>query len=285
MSEEIFFLIGYPILILFSWLFPFLRRLFLQHKPELLGFSAGYYFLLADIKSEKSELVAFGKCWEEINNYLVVIGVIFGVIGILLSAYEKSKLKKLHETLELLNQANEKLKAIRNEYYKLCSDNLKSIFSSFFDETSGNGRVSLYKHTGHNFILLGRYSQNPTYNKIGRGGYPDNEGFIAKGWEDGEFEINDIPMWKGAGTQYKSYVKSKCNISDEVLQNINMRSKSFYIYRFNNHDASNPLGIIVFEKIEANGISKNTVKGIINAQNNQIKFLLKTMKSLISDFN
>lgn len=285
MSEEIFFLIGYPTLILFSWLFPFLRKLFLQHKPELLGFTAGYYFLLADIKSGKTELVAFGKCWDEINNYLVVLGVIFGVIGILLSAYEKSNLKKLHETLELLVQANKKLEAIRNEYYKLCSDNLKSIFSSFFDETSGNGRVSLYKHTGHNFILLGRYSQNPTYNKKSRSGYPDNEGFIAKGWEDGEFEINDIPMWKGAGTQYKSYVKSRCNISEEVLQNINMRSKSYYIYRFDNHDASNPLGIIVFEKIQATGIDKSTIRKILESQNYQIKFLLKTMKSLTSNSN
>jgi hypothetical protein len=132
MSTEIFFLIGYPILILICWLFPFLRRLFLHHKPELLAFSSAYYFFLADKNPDEGIEIFFKKEWSEINNFLVGLSVILGLFGILLSAFEKSKLKKLNETMALLNEANHKLATIRTEYYKLCSDSIKNIFSSIF---------------------------------------------------------------------------------------------------------------------------------------------------------
>lgn len=58
-------------------------------------------------------------------------------------------------------------------------------------------RVSVYKHDKetNQFIMLGRYSSNPTYSNDGRVCYPDNEGVISMAWKEGEaiLEISSNP--------------------------------------------------------------------------------------------
>jgi hypothetical protein len=58
---------------------------------------------------------------------------------------------------------NIRLEVYKKEYYTLCSDNILNIFSDFYK--TGNERVSIYKHQGDHFTLLGRYAQDPNHNK------------------------------------------------------------------------------------------------------------------------
>ncbi len=286
MTEDIFFILGYLLLILCLWLIPKVRTLFILHKSELLGFSSGYTFLLADIKSSSDTIVIFSKSWKELNTSLVVIGILLGVIGIIISAYEKRKQKKLTELTEELADTKAKLEKIKVEFYNLCSDSIKDIFQSFFATTNGNGRVSLYKHDGNSFMLLGRAVDNPVYNKRGLEIYSDTEGFIAKGWQQGTFEVHGIPKWTGKiGTEYRNFMKEKCEITDERLKNLTMKSRAFYVYRFNSPNAQNPYGIIVFEKLNDTQIQTATIDAIFASHGSQIVSLLKSMKSLYGSVN
>ena len=286
MTEEVFYILGYLFVILILWLIPYLRTLFILHKPELLGFSSGYIFLLADIKSSEPETVIFSKTWKDLNSTLVVIGIILGLISIILSAYEKRKQGKLKEIKSELAATKEKLEKIKNEFYNLCSDIIKDIFKSFFATTGGNGRVSLYKHDGKCFKLLGRAADNPAHNNRGLETYSDTEGFIALGWEQGSFEIHGIPKWTGKkGHEYRRKMKENCQISDERLNKLTMKSRAFYVYRFNTQNAQNPYGIIVFEKMSESQIQTEMIEQIFISQESQIISLLKSMKSLNNRIN
>jgi hypothetical protein len=280
MTAELFFIIGYVLFILVLWVIPFFRKILIEHKPELLGLSSVYIFLLADIKSSNTSLVIAGKNWDDLNSTLVVIGIILGIIGIILSSYNKSKLQTLANLTEELQETKMKLNDIQDEYFKLCSDNIKDFFKPFFSSANGNGRVSLYKHDENYFKLLGRAADNPEHRKRGLEKYPDSEGFIAKGWQNGTFEIHSIPIWKGNGSKYRSFIKINCNISDSRLNILTMKSRSFYVYRFNNHDSAKPHGIIVFEKLNETQIQTDIINGIFQTHSTQIISLLKSMKSL-----
>ena len=231
MTTDIFFLLGYIFLILFLLVIP-------------------YIFLLADIKSDSTNIVMFNENWKDLNTPLIITGILIGLISISMSAFEKSK-QQSHKTLsDELKVTKSKFEKVKEEYYNLCSDNIKDLFSDFFGLTNGNGRVSLYKHHGTHFTLLGRFSNNPVYSMRGLESYPDNEGFIAKGWQQQRFEIHTIPEWKGNG-------------------------RAFYIYRFDNHDASNPHGIIVFEQMNDIQIQTATIDTIFQTHGTQIISLLK----------
>ncbi len=280
MSADIFFILGYIILILVLWLIPFFRNIFLNHKTELFTLSSGYIFLLADIKNGNTNLVFLNKSWDDLNNWLVAVGIILAFVSIILSYFEKLKQESHEKTVTELVSVKKKLEAVKVEYYKLCSDHIREIFHGFFAESEGSGRVSLYKHDGSFFKLLGRYSNNPIYNKIGRDIYPEDEGFIAQGWENEKFEVHGIPKWTKNGSAWRNHIKGLCKIDDEKLRKIKMKSCSFYIHRFNNEDARNPHGIIVLEQLKSDEISSDVILNIFNEHEKQIISLLKSMKSL-----
>ncbi|MBG0504435.1 hypothetical protein GBO30_04140 [Elizabethkingia anophelis] len=280
MTTEIFYLLGLPILILIIWTIPYFRDIFKQYRPELLGFSSGYTFLLCDIKNGNNSTIIYDKNWDDINPLLIALAILLGLIGIGLNIKQKEK----QESLESLNTEKQnlekKLSNVEKEYYKVCSDTIKFMFEDFFANSDGNGRVSIYKHQNDKFILLGRYSKNPQYNKRGREIYLDNEGFISKGWQIGEFIIHNAPKWVGNGRDYKTFMKHNCSISEEILKKINMKSCSFFVTRIENEDARDPLGVIVFEKLTNSIIDQINVKRTISIHKAQIETLIKSMKTI-----
>lgn len=280
MTTDIFYLIGFPILILVIWSIPYLREIFKEFRPELFAFASGYTFLLCDIKNGDNTKVFNNLTWDDLNPFLLFVAIILGLIGIALNVIFKEKQKKLQE-LESENESlNNKFIDIQREYFKVCSDTIRFMFDDFFTNSDGNGRVSIYKHQDDKFILLGRYSKNPQYNKRGREFYLDNEGFISRGWELMEFEIFNAPRWSGNGRDYKSFMKNNCNISDETLKKINMKSCSFFVKRIENEDARNPLGVIVFEKLSNSQIDKTSINNILDSNKAQIETLIKSMKTI-----
>lgn len=280
MTLEVFYILGFVITILIIWTIPNFRNIFKNYRPELLAFASAYFFLLCDIKNNDTTKVIFERTWKELNPLLIIIAIILGLIGIGMNIEQKKSQKNL-ETLNLENSKLEnKLNEIKNEYFKVCSDIIKFMFIDFFNTSDGNGRVSIYKHQDENFILLGRYSKNPIYNKRGREVYSDKEGFISKGWENQEFTIFNSPRWIGNGRDYKSFMKNNCFITDETLKKLTMKSCSFFILRIENEDARNPLGVIVFEKISNSEININSIKETINNNKLQIETLIKSMKTI-----
>lgn len=275
----LWYFVIYGIIILILWAFKRTREFLKSNIPELIYSISSYFFLLADIKSSSPDILFGNYKWKELNIALISLGVIIMFIGFYLSHKRNKIISNAESVKEKYEKEKTKNDQIKKEYLILCSNYIKDIFEDFYKSSNGNSRVSLYKHKDSHFVLLGRYSDNPQYSKIGSDTYRDDEGFIAFGWEQGQFEVHSIPKWKKGGASYKSFMKQNCTISDERLNSLKMKSCSFYVYRFDS-DTTRPFGIIVFEKMEDGQIDQTMIQNIFTSHKQQIINILKSMNTL-----
>lgn len=196
----------------------------------------------------------------QVTYYLIVLfAFIFGYTSVCkgntVAKLEDDNIKKSTKILDLESKLNEvvsETNELFNSYLKLIVRNLKF---------SHNERISVYKVYNNKFKLLGRSSPNPRLAKIGRKEYPIDKGFIAKGWEEGEFFIDDLPSVDASRTSLNNYIKAVNDIKEidkEIVESISMKSRSFFVYRLNGYD-SNPKAIIVFESLNSKGFVKNDI--------------------------
>ncbi|MFK8267793.1 hypothetical protein [Capnocytophaga cynodegmi] len=250
----------------------------LYHLTDLVMLMVGYLFFIVDFKKDTKGSVIFDQTWNELSTAIIYFSIIVSLITIVFNNIIKKKTSKLKESGEYEQQ----IRNIKKEYSKLCSDNIKIIFKSFFTNSSGAGRISIYKHLEDTFVLLGRYSNNPEYNKKGRDSYPNNKGFISNGWKEGYFTIHNIPKWVGNGKKYIEYVRNYCDIDEKTLRKIKMKSCSFYIKRIENEigDSRLPLGIIVFEQLQNSEIDSRSINNKLKENKEQLTTLIKSMKTI-----
>lgn len=265
-SLDIFYLILPLFLILILFAIESIRKVLLQHLPQIGFFISSYLFFLINQKKDNGTIVLFYD-WKTLNPYLIFIAVIVGLISIVYSSKEKNDLQKGNKEL------------MKRDFFKFCSDFLKISFKNFFQNSHGNGRVSMYLHKNNEFVLIGRYSNNPMFNVKSRSTYPDNEGLIARGWKEDICILHGIPEYRGKGQQYFSKVNSSHPISYETVKKLKMKSRSFYIKRINNEDSRLPHGIIVVEQMDSREINSELMDEIF--ENEETKFVLffKGLKS------
>lgn len=150
----------------------------------------------------------------------------------------------------LTNDTNDLL----NSYLKIICKNLGFSYTE---------RISIYKVSSNRFVLLGRSSENPNFSVSGRSNYPLKEGFIGLGWERGEYYIADLPDPSSNFETYYERVSNENTIDRLAVNNIKMKSRSYFIHRVDGFD-SNPKAIIVFESIQPEGIDKEKVKNFLS---------------------
>ena len=246
---------------------------------EVLSSIAGIGLTAIDIMSSSDKKFIYDYTWKDVWVYLLVLFGTCLALSIFLSARRNLTQRRIAEEIEKNNRLEKKLIVINEEYYKLCSDNIKFLFQAFF--TTGKERISIYKHQGDHFTLLGRYASSPEHNKRTDYDYSDGEGLIGKGWRENEFSVIDIPGWQGKGVAYKSFLKSICSISELRLNKIRMKSRSYYIRTLNDTStATDPDGIIVFESIDQKKSNTADCRALIEKQSTNILSLLKNMNSL-----
>jgi hypothetical protein len=262
------------------YLIPQTKKFASKTTNEFVGITSAYLYLLADIKNEDNSLVFFNQSWKDLNPYLVYGGIVLALIYLFLNYKNKNQYITDVELSNKIDTLEEKFKSSKSEFYKLCSDIIKSDFSDFFNNSENNGRISIYKFEDNKFYLLGRYSSNPAFNKSSRDYYPANEGFIAKGWENVTYSVNGVSKHRGKGRDWKKSIKNKCHISDSTLNKIRMKSCSFYIKRIRNEDSRDPLGIIVAEQISPEEINSEHITKPIEQHHEVISSLIKSMKTL-----
>lgn len=215
----------------------------------------GFFFGINDFK--------YGK----IIYYFTILGALFfGIISTIngkeIDKLEKennlksSKINDLENNLnEVVNETNE----LFNSYLKLLVKNLNFTHKE---------RISVYKIYNNRFKLLGRTSVDPILMEIGRSEYPINEGFIGKGWREGEFFIDDLPDPEsgrnGSGLNiYFNRVNQIHSIPRIVIDNMKMKSRTFFIYRINGYDG-NPRAVLVFESLDEKSFTKEFIVDKLN---------------------
>ncbi len=231
---------------------------------------------------------------EKLNFFRSPTGLIF--IGSALSTAvggrevlkEKERAKKLHledkgrvKTLQKeVARLEELLGEVEKDYFKTFEIQLEALYKSL--NFSGTERISIYRHNGQHFLLLGRYSKNPNYSKRGRAIYFDYEGCIGEAWDKGKACDYNIPDSITNETGYLQRMKSRWGLHENIVQKFTMKSRSFAAYAIDNFQI--PLkrtAVIVFESLEPQRINNSNLQGVLTNDNLLvIRQLLETMKPL-----
>ncbi|UDK97156.1 hypothetical protein EYB33_12975 [Lysinibacillus sphaericus] len=125
-------------------------------------------------------------------------------------------------------------------------ENMVKIFYKHFN-LGNEDRVTVYRVKDNEFFIpVGRFSDNPSYKKSGRSEYPLDSGFIGKCWTDGEFKIQNLPNYNRNQEKYIEQVKKKCDIDENLLKGLNMKSRSFYCKRLT-FNGDEPIAVVVIE--------------------------------------
>jgi len=292
MNQFVFYILIYILIILFLWHTKWEKNLFSNKVSKIFSLTSTILLTFCGVLYSSDSAIILGETtWKDGGIFILLISILVYIISFIIEIHEnknytlieteKNELIKCRNKLKFdLDNLIKKHSDLNEDYYSLASNILKDTFqTNFFDYTNNNGRISLYKHENDNFVLVGRFSNNPDFNDKGRGTYSNKEGFIYLGWTNKEFKIYDIPEYNNKGIEYITYVRERCNISAKNLNGISMRSRSYYIYRFDNNDARKPLGIIVFETAHEAEIDTSLFMNLLE-NNNIIIYLLKGLKNL-----
>ncbi len=209
-------------------------------------------------------LIAFITLSSVLNYRLILITSSISLAIISIFDLQDRKTKKTRE--EQLQ--NEKKK---NE---VISDNIKNLFDGYLYQLSntlgfGNKkeyteRITLYIHDGINkFIPFGRFSQNPEFRKHGRPEYPDDQGCIAKSWQNGWCFDNDFSTEED---QLFTKHKDEYKIPKETSRKFKMKSRLYAAGRINTQDSGNPLAILLVESTEKDRYDEDEIKKKIEDQ-------------------
>ncbi len=206
----------------------------------------------------------------------VLIGsIVFYILIKITEAIAKPRLQKMENELKDFKAKD-----------SIISEQVENLFDGYLYNLAGllkfgEGeqdceRISLYIHDNDKtFIPCGRYSANPKYKKRTRSSYPDHEGCIAKGWENGWHFDDKFPCPNTEKATYIDYCLKEYDIQRNTTRKINMQSRVFAVLRIKND--ADPLVIIVVESIENTRFIENDIKKILQDQN---VFLVHTINNL-----
>ena len=205
------------------------------------------------------------------GNFLI-FGVIFSIIGGL--------------SITFLSRGN---KSLKNEVYRLKGEldlrkkryaeliNGELLILSQILNFENNERISLYKHEGKAFVMLGRYSLNPEHRKKGRGIYPDTQGCIANAWRQGKVFVDNLP---DVEEKYCQVVQRDWNMPPDVTRGLTMRSRT--IAAFSISDFQNDrIAVIIFESVRDKAFREHKLQEIMsNGEEKRIALLLEKTASV-----
>lgn len=114
-----------------------------------------------------------------------------------------------------------------------------------------NERVSVYRHNSRYFALLGRHSDRPAFNGLGRVIYPDAQGCIAAAWQYGVYFVNGLPNPEKNLEAYCNRLSQEFGIPRETSVNFAMKSRSLAAFKIDGTRIPGSGAIIVLESIGA----------------------------------
>lgn len=174
----------------------------------------------------------------------------------------------------------DRLARVQQDYFRTFELQLETLYNELrFADTE---RISLYIHKDKNFTMIARYSINPRLYERGRVLYPDNEGCIGHAWSNGKAFENNSPDLLRNEAQYIEHMRNKWNMSEATIHSLTMKSRNLAAYAINNlQKPAKRVAVIVFESLERNKITENSLNNVFTGNNiRHICQLLETMKSL-----
>ena len=189
-------------------------------------------------------------------------------------------------TIETLEEDNEKYRMLSNTI----SENIKELFNGFLyrfatskADFTPTERITLYIHNGEDlFIPFGRYSSNPKYGKPGRDSYPDNQGCIAKGWENKWYFDNSFSDPVASRASLKDYIKENKDrylIDRRTIIKLKMKATLLAVMRLDVKDT--PVAVVVVESTYLNKYTENQIKLFLEEQQEYLAEMVVSLESYI----
>ncbi len=196
--------------------------------------------------------------------FLIILLVGFDLFVTVNLAWKAKSVAKLEsEIRSLCRLGDEKDNAYSNMYqsYRRSLDGVLEAVSKQIG-IGGKGRISIYRHRSPDkqgkpgdgeFLMLGRWAQNPKFNCKGRGIYPDNQGAIAKAYwsdTDGTYESVKLPSPGKNGTVNKGYLNFQertFDIDNATVRGFKMLSTKFFAVALRHRSSRNRIAVCVVE--------------------------------------
>lgn len=197
-----------------------------------------------------------------ISKYIVgkfVYVIILLVIIFLFNEFMKTiELMKNDIEVTKIKEENKSLEKIRSdlegysESIGLFLENLPKEFlrnvSEFLD-LKNSERISLYVLDGEKFRIIGRYSENPKYDRNGRCEYPSDCGYISKclGNNNGNSYYVKEKLPKKL-SKYVEAVSKDTGMNKDDINNLSMKSRTYFTRVIKDRHNKN-VGILVIESM------------------------------------
>jgi len=204
--------------------------------------------------------------------------VAISLIGAIIAARQKKNSTRLRSELDA---AENQLSEIANLIRPLFDGVLLNVSKRLGFEQDDQARLTVYLHrpdsTG--FVPCGRYSPNPKARKPGRPWYPEDQGCIAAGWQNGWHFDNQIPQRLGPR---KRYHQETYGIPEGVYDQLKMKPRLFAVRRIDDH-AGNGVGVLVLEATQVDRFKEASSRRILAEVSVHFAVLLNTFSEYIAD--
>lgn len=236
-------------------------------------------FLTYDFSSLRETYPNWDRQFEILQNsipFVLFISAGLSLVFSLLYLPCRPTIKNLLKDLDDIKSKNE-----------LVGENIKNVFDGYLYQLSkkldfGSNqsnceRVTIYIHDRiSHFIPFGRFSANPAYRGPGRTQYPDSQGCIAKGWQNGWHFENRL----GENRTYEKNNREKYDINKEILDTIKMKSKLYAVKRIDGENGDQ-LAVIVVESLTAGRFDEQDLKMKVEQEEGYIAELIAKLKDHI----
>jgi hypothetical protein len=140
-------------------------------------------------------------------------------------------------------------------------------------------RISVYKHEGRAFVMLGRYSKNPLFDQSGRGIYPDSEGCIGRAWTSSESTVSNLPDPETNLAAYIAEVQ-KWNLSESTIRSLRMKSRSYAAFAIDDSKGARRIAVVVFESVLPEGLRIADLRTAMPAQGKRLAQFIEAMRDM-----
>jgi hypothetical protein len=195
---------------------------------------------------------------------LLCVGNIKAVVEqIRMTSLEEANRKLRSDGVKLEDQLDKR----SDDYFELVRRELGRHATNSLQFTNEE-RISLYRHDGESFTLLGRYAEQPEYAKRSARSYPADEGCLGRAWRHpkGEVIVERLP---DPHTDMESYVaihKDKYNMGERTIRSFTMPSRSLWAFVLKDRITEQRLAVLVFESIKPVMPSKETKRNFLNGE-------------------
>ena len=200
---------------------------------------------------------------------LIILGValtFWGAVGSFKDTQNlKERIRKLRKKNRIIPSLEEKINttqeseaALRNELVSLYQSKVKNWLENLAN-LIGMGhseRLTIYFENAGSLHVLARYSKNPTIAKIHRISFSIGDGAISKAWEKGEYVDVNCPEFSSLKNEqnepYYLHNEELYNYSRATLDSLKMKSCRYMGLSI--MDVGSPIGVLMFESIDKDGL-------------------------------